>query len=899
MYPHQADSAQGHTPAQERRQGEASPAEAGPVDAERPKTPFVPYLPGAVAAEDVRGEEDEREADVARLPGGDLPRRPLPARVSVLVFLLTFVVYLLFVPRIVLYSSPPTGDQAFYLMVTMSIVQDFDLDIANNYAQHDEDKFYELAPHPEGFVGITAPYPLPPHNAYTPARPPSEWYNFHWPGLSLALVPAWVIGGLFGLWWPATVVFMCVVGALVGVNIFLLAYEMTGKRWIAWAVWAPLAFSSPLMTYTYLIFTELPTGLMVIYSFRRLAMGWRANGPLRLLLVGLSIGFIPWVAWRCVLIAAMLFGYAGVQWWRGRTSRQTAVGSRQRAETRGELGVDLGFRRHLASGLWVAVPVAVAAGLMAWYNLYLFGSVFANDHSPERGGAGQFIWPWLGREGLTHFSTSIYGLLFDRIFGLLVFAPIYVMAAVGLVAMVQSRRGGDRRLALAMVAIAAPYLFIIFSFYYWNGLWCPPARFLVTFAPLAAAPLALTLYVARGLAYRALYVLLAIPGWALMSVFLLDPRFLWPGYPPLEWLAGQMGMEGLAPPFRLGVWDLLPAVSPLDERRMPVNTAWITVATIVVFALGYVLVRRWQRERIERAWPAAYHSVAWVGALVVIGGLWYFANYDYIQPKTTLVEVRRYQANPPIEMPRGIEYVDGVVYVTDYMGARVGAFRVADGKYAVITPVSKDGPVAYTHPGDVARDKDGNLYVLNNGEGNQAVFVMSPDGRLLRQLPLAESSNVAAGLDFAPDGSLVVADTFGGQVRRYGPDGGEPVGNYGGRTGGFNNVLGVVVGQDGHIFAAESSNQDVQELDSQGNFVRAFNLKCSPQYMALDGAWLDVTCEGKGLVSVNTRTGDVRGYEVEEGTPLLSNPTGLDYGTDGDLFILDGSTLIEYKVSRQ
>jgi hypothetical protein len=25
----------------------------------------------------------------------------------------------------------------------------------------------------------------------------------------------------------------------------------------------------------------------------------------------------------------------------------------------------------------------------------------------------------------------------------------------------------------------------------------------------------------------------------------------------------------------------------------------------------------------------------------------------------------------------------------------------------------------------------------------------------------------------------------------------------------------------------------------------------------------------------------------------------LDYGTDGDLFILDGSTLIEYKVSRQ
>jgi hypothetical protein len=92
-----------------------------------------------------------------RSPHGEL----LLLRWVALCFAATFAVYLVFVPRILLYSSPPTGDQAYYLMDTISLVQDFDVNVANNYAQHDEDKFYSLAPHPPGFVGIAAPYPLP------------------------------------------------------------------------------------------------------------------------------------------------------------------------------------------------------------------------------------------------------------------------------------------------------------------------------------------------------------------------------------------------------------------------------------------------------------------------------------------------------------------------------------------------------------------------------------------------------------------------------------------------------------------------------------------------------------------------------------------------------------------
>ena len=93
---------------------------------------------------------------------------------------------------------------------------------------------------------------------------------------------------------------------------------------------AAIAFSNPLMTYSYLIFSELPTGLLLIYAFRRLALGWRSNGPMRLLLTGACIGYIPWLAWRCVPIAMGLGAYAAWQWRRARPKVRAITQARRR-----------------------------------------------------------------------------------------------------------------------------------------------------------------------------------------------------------------------------------------------------------------------------------------------------------------------------------------------------------------------------------------------------------------------------------------------------------------------------------------------------------------------------------------------------------------------------------------
>lgn len=840
-------------------------------------------------------------------PGADLPQPQLHTGWKALVLLVTLGIYLAFLNQQIIYNSPPTGDQPFYLMVTMSIVQDGDLNLANNYANHDEDKFYGLAPHPSNYVGIAAPYPLPPHNGYTPARPPEEQYNFHLPGLSILLIPAWLIGGLFQLWWPATLVFMCIVGALTVLNAFLLAYEVTGKRWVALAVWVPIAFSNPIMTYSYMIFTELTCGLLLIYAFRRLALGWGANEPFRRVLIGLCIGATPWIAWRCVPIVAGLLVYAAVQWWRhyrltrndldAETGRVVPTGTEYLQPS----DVAASDTRNLMWGtLWLLVPVGVLGVLLAWHNLFLYGSLSQTSRSNELGDQSLFLWPWQGREALSHFAASIYGLLFDQKFGLLTYAPIYLLAIVGLLFMFRSARKSDRRLLLWMGVVSLPYLFVIFSFFYWNGLWCPPARFLTTFCPLLAAPLAMTLVAANNWIYKAIYGLFTIPGFIFMGAMIADPRNMWPGNSVMDWLAGR---DPYAKPPLLGtpidLNNVLPAVDPLDARTLPNTTFWMSVFVIAVLVVVFVLGLRWQREQRtygHKPLPYAIQGVAWVVGLSLLSGTWYLANFEYIQHKTQITEVGRWTASVPLEAPHGIAYLDGKVYVADFNTSTIVAFDTATGESRIIANAETTGGVLL-HPGNIAVGNDGKLYVLNNGvDAFQAILVISPDGQIERTIQLNNKTTLAIGLDIADDGRIIISDMSGRRVQVYGAEGGPIVADYQGhREIGFDNGSGVAIGPDGTIYAAEMTFKDIQVINSSGQYVKDFELKCAPWFMALTGEWLDVTCPEGGINSINLNSGSIQtAYSTSGVYPIA--PTGLTYAPDGTLYVIDRNVLIAYKV---
>jgi hypothetical protein len=662
-----------------------------------------------------------------------------------------------------------------------------------------------------------------------------------------------------------------------------------------------VVFSSPVMTYSYLIFTELPTGLLLIYAFRRLALGWEENGPWRLLLVGACIGYIPWLAERCVLIAIPLALYAAVQWWRYWRPLQRVGGSNRLFMPR--------IWASLRSATWVVVPMLVSAGLMLAFDLFRFGTPLPSATSHAKGQTEIFYWPWLSGDDLNHFVTNSFGLLFDIQWGVLTYAPVLVLAAVGLIAMFRVGCASDRRLAWAMLAISAPYLFVIMAYFGWNGIWCPPSRYQVTFVPLLAAPLAMSLYACRGWLYKAVFGVLALPGFIFMAIMMNNPILMWPFGDGRTFWGGVFEWLASAPeaPVHIDLRHALPSFLTPDEVRQPASTgAIIAAAFLIVFFCSFLIrrtpsteskVARYRRIAM-RLFGTRYWALAWVVALLFLGLGWYAMNAPYLKGQTVLVEQHHWTLPHPLVEAHGMAYLDGKLYIAS-IGPRsatgvlqpgvgeLGEFDPATGSYKTVHPVSATGPLPYGYPGDIKVGPDGLLYLLNNGPGDQALYVMKPDGQVVRQVALDGKSPIAIGLGIGPDGKLYATDM--GQIHQFGPNGGSQLASWGNGTGNFNNIAGVTVDPDNRVYVAETSEKRVHIFDSAGHLQRTVDLSCQPWQMVVTGDWLDISCEG-GIRSLNRKNGDLQIGPVGQVEQARGSFTGLAYGPANTLYLFDGST---------
>jgi hypothetical protein len=519
-------------------------------------------------------------ASVAHPPAAPDPVPRLPRIWPIGIFLVTLIVYAIFTNQVLIYTNPPTGDQPFYLHTAISIVQDHDINESNNYADQDERQYYprsvwEDGYYPAGFKGIPAPYPLPPHNGHTTNRPATEQYSKHGLGLSVLIVPGWALGvnldpaslGLAELdqptaGWPVVVYQLNILGALLAAQVFLLAYEATRRRGIALVVWLALAFSNPLMTYSYLIFPELPAGLCAIYAFRRLRLGWAANGRLQLLLIGLALGFMPWLHARFLPIMGALALYAIWAWRRARQDSPAGKGTWPRL-------------------VMALAPIGISLVLLMDFYYWLYGTVL-----PNTGDHAGFINPLTDPLGL---PVSMVGLLIDQQWGLLIAAPVYLLAFVGMAALWMTP--GQRATAGWLLFALIPYYLVVAEYRQWWGEWCPPARYLATIAPLLALPLAQGLLaLQRSRLYNVLFGFLAALGWAYMAGLLAHPRSFW-NHP-----SGQSDLFlWVSKEFHLNLVPVFPAIVPWSwDHTAPIKwglvIGWGAIA-LVIFLAGLLLLQ--------------------------------------------------------------------------------------------------------------------------------------------------------------------------------------------------------------------------------------------------------------------------------------------------------------------
>ena len=391
------------------------------------------------------------------------------------------------------------------------------------------------------------PGPVVPH--YGAPRRDGRPFPAHSPGLPLLLAPFYALGGR-----AACVVLLAVMAAGLSVLVRRLALRVTGSPEAALLAWLA-AVGPPVLFYSFHLYTEVPSALALAGALDLLTAASSLPGAVAAALLASTL---PWLHVK-MIPAAMVLGLLGL--WRLR--------SRPRAA-------------------FVVVALAMAGSFAAYYQ-----SIFGRP-SPLALYAG------LPTDARTSPAPAVFGLLLDRSFGLLPWAPIFLLALAGLPSLVRRRAWADLVVGLAVLAP-------VFTWRMWWGGQCPPARMLVPLVPLLGVAIAARLADSpRGLARWRAGLVAVGSGLALLAVASPGRLFLVNrGSRPTRLWAVLSGEGDLG--------RYLPSMTQPEAADYRVAFLWF--AAIALLLLLDVRARRDDR------WDRAFVGLALPLALLVALGL--------------------------------------------------------------------------------------------------------------------------------------------------------------------------------------------------------------------------------------------------------------------------------------
>lgn len=332
----------------------------------------------------------------------------------------------------------PTADEPHYLLLTHSLVFDRDFDLANNYANGNYKNFY--------------PPDIPRQDHHTVTNARGQEVPVHDVGLSVLLVPGYALAGRVGAMFELNGF-----GALLALGIFELGKKMGASPRAALAAWALFAFTSPVVVYTSQIYPEIVGAAVTVWALVAFASFVESGKEQYLLATAAAVAFLPWLSIRYWLIVGPILAVVALL---------TVAGDFRRAVVVRRLGLTV-------------LPLLVSLGVFAAFDLYWYQTAIPN--------AGYVLLLRHRPSLLTpNPLPGLPGLLFDRAFGLLTTAPVYLLAMAG--AWVLCRRKPWQG-ALVVLPVVA-YILLAALNKFWYGGWAPPPRYIVTgvaiLAPLAA-----------------------------------------------------------------------------------------------------------------------------------------------------------------------------------------------------------------------------------------------------------------------------------------------------------------------------------------------------------------------------------------------------------------------------
>ena len=387
-----------------------------------------------------------------------------------------------------------SGDEPHYAMIAHSLVFDRDLDLSNDYDDASNlvgagglrpethavrgDNGQLRPVHDIGLPVLFAPYFA---LAYRIAEASPRWISARTMARA-RLNPPLVLRHLLSLG-------MVVVAGGIAILLFQIFRSYSDEN--ASAMWWTFAFvlAPPLMSHSFLFFTEIPSAFIATLFYRELTLRHRPT-VLRTATLGAAVGFLLLLHIRN---AGLVVGMIALFLWAGREQRQTFA---------------------------FVAPISLFATIRTILNFHLWGNLVTSPHASPA--------PLYGfGEMSTEAATRILGLLFDQEHGLLAYAPIYLLVLPGALALRKEDRCSFVKLAVLVVAYVTPVILPAVNRHGWDGGWSPAARFLVPITPMLA--IFVFGYVSQRRAVPFVVLPLVSLQMALDLLFWARPKLMWNG----------------------------------------------------------------------------------------------------------------------------------------------------------------------------------------------------------------------------------------------------------------------------------------------------------------------------------------------------------------------------------
>jgi hypothetical protein len=330
----------------------------------------------------------------------------------------------------------PSGDEPHYLVMAQSLWRDGDLKIENNHERGDYREYF--------------PTDLEPH--YLTRGTDGEIYSIHPIGIAVILAPVYALAGYTGSIW-----FLMAMGAVASAIAWRWTVATLNAPGAATFAWAAIALSAPFMFNTFTVYPEIAAALAVMIAYvTTLRADIERSGIARWIVVGIAIAVLPWLSTKYAPMSAALLLVVVFR-----------LGKNEPAT----------FLRN--SKVW-AVAAVFAISLAAWFAF--FYAIWGTPLPMAPYGSLVQTTPLNLRFGAP-------GLLFDQEYGLVAYAPAYILAATGLYQM--WRTGAElRRMAIEIAFIFTALLLMVGAFGIWWGGTSAPARPIASGLPLLMLPIA-------------------------------------------------------------------------------------------------------------------------------------------------------------------------------------------------------------------------------------------------------------------------------------------------------------------------------------------------------------------------------------------------------------------------